>query len=277
MRRRGPAFVIRRILYYLLLTVGAAVFLFPFLLLLSTALKSPGQSVFGFPPDLIPKPPSLHFIQLAWNTIPFPRYLTISAMLVVVTIPLYLLVTLLAAYPLARMRFRFKQLFFYLILSTMFLPGEVLLVPRFLVVSRLHLADTFAALILPGLIGAFGTILLRRAFEGIPMELEDAARLDGANEWQIFAKVMLPQVRAALATLSIFSFVSVWNSFLWPLVVLKDPDKYPVALGLAYLSRIGGTDIRTVAAGTVITVIPIVIFFISTQKYFVEGMKGAIK
>ena len=198
-------------------------------------------------------------------------------MLVVVTIPLYLLVTLLAAYPLARMRFRFKQLFFYLILSTMFLPGEVLLVPRFLVVSRLHLADTFAALILPGLIGAFGTILLRRAFEGIPMELEDAARLDGANEWQIFAKVMLPQVRAALATLSIFSFVSVWNSFLWPLVVLKDPDKYPVALGLAYLSGIGGTDIRTVAAGTVITVIPIVIFFISTQKFFVEGMKGAIK
>jgi len=277
MRRRGPAFVIRRILYYLLLTVGAAVFVFPFLLLLSTALKSPGQSVFGFPPDLIPKPPSLHFIQLAWNTIPFPRYLTISAMLVVVTIPLYLLVTLLAAYPLARMRFRFKQLFFYLILSTMFLPGEVLLVPRFLVVSRLHLADTFAALILPGLIGAFGTILLRRAFEGIPMELEDAARLDGANEWQIFAKVMLPQVRAALATLSIFSFVSVWNSFLWPLVVLKDPDKYPVALGLAYLSGIGGTDIRTVAAGTVITVIPIVIFFISTQKFFVEGMKGAIK
>jgi putative chitobiose transport system permease protein len=267
----------RKTAFYALLCAIGVLFVMPFLILLASALKPASQPVYSFPPQLIPEPPVLDWFREAWTKISFPRYLANSLIYELLTVPAYLVVSALAAYPLARMRFPGRAPLFALIVSTMFLPGEVMLVPRFLVVSQLGMVDTFAGVVLPGLLSAFGVFLLRQAFEQIPRELFDAARVDGCNEWQIFWRVAVRQVSPTLATLAIFGFISVWNNFIWPLVVLKSEQKYPIALGLAYLQGIFGTDVRSMAAGTVIAVLPIVIFFLVMQKHFVEGMRGAVK
>jgi putative chitobiose transport system permease protein len=192
-------------------------------------------------------------------------------------IPVYLLVSALTAYPLAVMHFRGRTAVFFMILSTMFLPGELMLIPRFLVVSDLGLADSYPGVILPGVLSAFGIFLLRQAFSGVPREIVDAARVDGCGELRIFWRIMLPSVRPTLAVMAIFGFISTWNSFIWPLVVLEDSSKYPISLGVAYLAGITGSDVRTLAAGTMISVIPVVVFFILMQRHILDGMKGAIK
>jgi putative chitobiose transport system permease protein len=262
---------------YVLLTILAIVFVAPFVVLVSASLKPATQDVFSFPPDLIPSPPVFEWFVRAWTVIDFPRYLLNSAIYVGVMVPAYLAVSALTAYPLARMRFRFRTLVFFLFLSTMFLPGELMLIPRFLVVSELGLADTYAGVILPGLLSAIGIFLLRQTFAGVPKELEDAARMDGCREWGVFWHVMLPAAKPAFAVLAIFGFISVWNSFIWPLVVLKDTSKYPIALGISYLTGVTGTDVRSLAAGTVISLIPVIVFFVLMQRHILEGMKGAVK
>ncbi|WP_157248618.1 carbohydrate ABC transporter permease [Nonomuraea typhae] len=267
----------RRLGMYVLLTAIALVFVGPFLILLSAGLKPAGQAVFSFPPDVVPRPPVLDWVKEAWTAIPFPRYLLNSVLYVAAMVPAYVLVSALAAYPLARLRFRGRNLIFLAILSTMFLPGEVMLIPRFLVVSQLGMADTYAGVILPGLLSAFGIFLLRQTFAGVPREIVDAARTDGCHELRIFWHVMLPAARPTLAILGIFGFISVWNSFIWPLVVLKDSGKYPIALGIAYLAGITGTDVRTLAAGTIISIIPVVVVFMLMQRHVLEGMRGAVK
>jgi putative chitobiose transport system permease protein len=262
---------------YAVLVVIAVVFVAPFIVLVSAAFKPATQDVFSFPPDLVPRPPVFDWFIRAWTVIDFPRYLLNSVLYVGVMVPAYLVVAALTAYPLARMRFRGRTLVFFLFLSTMFLPGELMLIPRFLVVSQLGLADTYAGVILPGLLSAMGIFLLRQTFAAVPQELEDAARMDGCREWGIFWHVMLPAARPALAVLAIFGFISVWNSFIWPLVVLKDTDKYPIALALSYLTGVTGTDVRSLAAGTVISLIPVIFFFVLMQRHILEGMKGAVK
>ncbi|MEV1168919.1 carbohydrate ABC transporter permease [Nonomuraea sp. NPDC049784] len=267
----------RRIGMYVLLTAIALVFVGPFLVLLSAALKPAGQPVFSFPPDIIPRPPVLTWAKEAWTAIPFPRYLFNSVLLVAVMVPLYILVSALCAYPLAQMVFRGRSLIFFAILATMFMPGEVMLLPRFLVVSQIGMADSYLGVILPGLLSAFGIFLLRQTFAGVPREVVDAARTDGCHELRIFWHVMLPAARPTLAILAVFGFISVWNSFIWPMVVLKDSSLYPVSLGIAYLAGITGTDVRSLAAGTIISILPVVVFFMIMQRHVLEGMRGAVK
>jgi putative chitobiose transport system permease protein len=262
---------------YALLLVLAVIFVGPFVVLLSSSLKPATQDVFSFPPDLIPQPPVADWFIRAWTVIDFPRYLLNSAIYVGVMVPAYLAVSALTAYPLARMRFPFRTVIFFLFLSTMFLPGELMLIPRFLVVSELGLADTYAGVMLPGLLSAIGIFLLRQTFAGVPQELVDAARIDGCREWGVFWHVMLTAAKPAFAVLAIFGFISVWNSFIWPLVVLKDTSKYPIALGISYLTGVTGTDVRSLAAGTVISLIPVLVFFILMQRHILDGMKGAVK
>ncbi|AIJ26224.1 MULTISPECIES: carbohydrate ABC transporter permease [Amycolatopsis] len=266
-----------KILFYLLMSAISVVFVGPFLILLSTAVKPISQPIFSFPPQLVPLPPVLDWFIEAWTQISFPRYLWNSVLLELLTVPAYLVISALAAYPLARMRFRGRQVVFGLIVSTMFLPGEVMLVPRFLIVSQLGMVDTFAGVVLPGLMSAFGVFLLRQAFEQLPRELFEAARVDGCNQWQTFWRVALPQVAPTMATLAIFAFINVWNNFIWPLVVLKTDSNYPLALGLAYLAGIFGDDQRSLAAGTVMALAPVLVFFIAMQRHFIEGMKGSVK
>ncbi|TDD52577.1 carbohydrate ABC transporter permease [Nonomuraea terrae] len=269
--------ILRRAGTYILLTAIALAFVGPFLILLSAGLKPSHQAVFSFPPDVIPRPPVLDWVIEAWTSIPFPQYMWNSVIYVAITVPAYLIVSALCAYPLAQMRFRGRNLIFFAILSTMFLPSEVMLIPRFMVVSQLSMADTFAGVILPGILSAFGIFLLRQTFAGVPREIVDAARTDGCHELRIFWHVMLPAARPTLAILAIFGFISVWNSFLWPLVVLKDSAKYPIALGVAYLAGITGTDVRSLAAGTILSIVPVVVVFMLMQRHVLEGMRGAVK
>jgi putative chitobiose transport system permease protein len=265
------------LLRYAALCVIAVVFIIPFVLLVSSALKPATQQVYSFPPDLIPRPPVGTWFAEAWSKIPFLRYLGNSFFFEITMVPLNLLISALTAYPLARMRFVGRQFFFYAIISTMFLPGEVMLIPRFLIIARFHMVDSYLGVILPGLIGAFGVFLLRQAFLQIPRELEDAARIDGCGEFRLWWQIMIPQIAPSLATLAVFDFVSVWNSFLWPLVILKDSNKFPISLGVAYLAGIFGSDVRSLAAGTVMALVPVLIFFLLMQRYFVSGLKGAVK
>lgn len=268
---------LRTPLLYVVLCVVAVLFVAPFALLLSTALKPSTQDAFGFPPQWIPRPPVLTWFQEAWTTIPFARYLLNSVIYEVGIIPAYLVVSALTAYPLAVMRFRGRTLFFYLFLATMFMPAEVLLIPRFMVVSQLGINDTYLGVMLPAILSAIGIFLLRQTFAAVPRDLLDAAAMDGCGHLRILWHVMVPVARPTFAVLSILGFISVWNSFIWPLVVLNDTGKYPVVLGLAFLSGIAGNDVRGLAAGTVIATVPIVVFFLILQRHILDGMSGAVK
>lgn len=276
-RGRTAGWYLRRVLLYLALIALAAVFIGPFLILLSAAIKPATQDVFSFPPDLIPRPPVFDFFVEAWTTIPYGQFLINSVFYVIVIVPLYLVVSALVAYPLARIAFRGRGLFFLLFLSIMFLPGELMLIPRFLVMSQLGLTDSYTAVILPALLSSLGIFLLRQAFLQIPDEVIEAARVDGANELMIFARIAVPIVAPTLAVLAILGFISVWNSFIWPLVVLTSQSKFPIALGIAYLTGVSGTDVRGLAAGTVISLVPVIIVFLILQRHILSSMSGAVK
>jgi len=167
---------------------------------------------------------------------------------------------------------------FYAILATLMLPEHIGLIVNFVTMTRLRLVDTYASVYLPSIASIFGIFLLRQAYLSIPQELEDAARMDGAGDLLIWWRVMLPLIAPALATLAIFQFVAFWNSFLWPIIILKTPDKYPLAAGLLYLRGLFAHNTRFIAAGTIIATLPIVVVFLFTQRYFMRGITaGAIR
>lgn len=250
---------------------------FPLLWLVSTALRTSGP-VFGFPPNLLPWPASLGNFLTVWKTMPLPRYFLNTVVLAGLGVGLNLILCALAAYPLARMEFPGRKLITGLLLSTLLLPGHIGLIVNFVTLLRLRLVDTYAGVLLPGAVSVFGIFLLRQAFLTVPQDLEDAARIDGAAEWTIWWRVMLPVITPALGALALFEFVAVWNSFLWPLIVLKTPDKYPLAVGLLYLSGLFAHNTRAVAAGAVMMTLPIIAVFLFTQRYFMRGLTaGAIR
>lgn len=249
---------------------------FPFLWLLATALRVGGR-VFGFPPPL-PWPLGLDNFLGVWRTMPIPRFLLNTVLITGAGVGLNLLLCALAAYPLARMRFPGRHLVFFALLSTLMLPGHVGLIVNFVTMTKLRLIDTYAAVVLPSAVSVFGIFLLRQQYLTIPQELEDAARIDGASEFAIWRRIMLPLIAPGLATLAIFEFVAFWNSFLWPLVVLKSPERYPLAVGLLYLSGLFAHNTRLIAAGAVIMTVPILVVFVFTQRYFVRGITlGAVR
>lgn len=262
---------------YLGLGALAVVTVFPFLWLLATALGARG-AVFAFPPVLIPRPATLANFAGVWQTMPVGRFFANTVYITGVGILLTLLVSALAGYPLARMRFPGRDQIFYAIVASLMLPQHVGLILNFVTMMRLHLVDTYAAVYLPSLASVFGIFLLRQAYLVVPAELEDAARIDGAGELRLWAQVMLPLVAPALATLAIVEFSAYWNSFLWPLIVLKSPDRYPLAVGLLYLSGLFAHNTRYVAAGAVLMTVPVIVVFVALQRYFLRGiMLGAVK
>ncbi len=250
---------------------------FPLLWLISIALRTTG-SVFGYPPQLLPYPASLDNFVSVWQTMPLPRFFLNTIVLAGAAVALNLVLCSMAAYPLARMEFPGRRVVLALLLSTLMLPGHVGLIVNFVTLLRLRLIDTYPGVLLPGAVSVFGILLLRQAFLTVPREMEDAARMDGASEWTIWWRVMLPVISPALGVLALFEFVAVWNSFLWPLIVLKTPDKYPLAVGLLYLSGLFAHNTRAVAAGAVMMTAPIIAVFLFTQRYFMRGLTmGAIR
>lgn len=275
-RKKGPPTVKKTLIYALLIAISF-LFMFPFLWEVSTAFKPLTQNIFTFPPEYIPRPPVWDNFVKAWTDIQFPRYMLNSFLLIIIMVPPHLFLTALTAYPLARMKFPGRTFVFYAIVGTMFLPTEGKLVPLYLIVNKLGLVNTWWAIILPGLVGAFSIFIMRQAYLNIPKEMEEAATIDGCGPFRLWWSIILPLVRPALAALGVFSFISVWDDFMWPLIVLNNPNWYPISLGLAYLKGTLGNDVRTMAAGTVVAMLPVVIFYIIMQRHFVEGLQGAVK
>jgi putative chitobiose transport system permease protein len=269
--------MIRKTVLYLLLIVLAVFTTFPFLWTLLISLKTSGP-IFAIPPDFSLRGLSAANYAGVWQTLPLPRYVLNSLYISGVGVGLTLIICSLAAYPLARMQFPGKNLVFYGIIATLMLPEHIGLIVNFVTMIKLRLVDTYTSVFLPSLASIFGIFLLRQAYLSVPQELEDAARIDGASDLVIWRHVMLPLITPALATLAIFQFVAFWNSFLWPIIILKTPDKYPLAAGLLYLRGLFAHNTRFIAAGTVIATLPIVIAFLFTQRYFMRGITaGAIR
>ncbi|NJL21873.1 MAG: carbohydrate ABC transporter permease [Leptolyngbyaceae cyanobacterium SM1_3_5] len=264
---------------YLLLSSIAIAMLLPLLWLLSTAFKSSGEDIFQFPPRLIPAEPTIANFITVWQTNPFSQYLFNSTIVAVLTVVLNLLFCSLAAYPLARLNFRGRDALFALVVATILIPFQIVMIPLYVLAVRLDLRNSYLGLLFPAIASAFGIFLLRQAFQAVPKELEEAARMDGCSELEIWWCVMLPSIRPALVTLAIFVFIGSWSDFLWPLLILDRPEYYTLPLGVAKLAGAFSLDWRLIAAGSVISIAPILLFFLVMQRYIVpteagSGVKG---
>ena len=263
----------------MLLGAIAFVMLFPLLWLVSTSFKSPAENIFQFPPQLLPSQPTFQNFVSVWQNNPFGQYLFNSTVVAVLTVSLNLLFCSLAAYPLARLDFQGRDLIFTGIVSTIMIPFQIVMIPLYILTVQLSLRNTYLGVIFPSIASAFGIFLLRQAFQGVPKELEEAARIDGCSELGLWWNVMLPAVRPALVTLAIFVFIGSWSDFLWPLIVLDRPEYYTLPLGVATLAGTFSLDWRLIAAGSVISIAPVLLFFLFMQRYIVptdssSGVKG---
>jgi putative chitobiose transport system permease protein len=260
---------------YSLLGAIAIVMLIPLVWLISTSLKSPTEDIFQFPPQLFPSQPTFQNFVTVWNANPFGRYLFNSTLVAVLTVGLNLLFCALAAYPLARLNFRGREVFFTLIVTTIMIPFQIVMIPLYVLAVQLGLRNSYLGVIFPVIASAFGIFLLRQAFQGVPKELEEAGRMDGCSELGIWWYVMIPAIRPALVTLAIFVFIGSWSDFLWPLIVLDRPEYYTLPLGVATLAGTFSLDWRLIAAGSVISIAPILLFFIVMQRYIVPTESGS--
>ncbi len=266
---------IRPLLVYGLLMAIALVMLMPLLWLVSTSLKSSTENIFQFPPSFIPAHPTLQNFVRVWESQPFTQYFINSLLVSVLTVGLNLIFCSLAAYPLARLNFWGKDWIFTAIISTIMIPFQIVMIPLYILTVQLGLKNTYLGVIFPAIASAFGIFLLRQAFMTVPKDLEEAARMDGCSELGIWWHVMLPSVRPALVTLTIFVFIGAWSDFLWPLIVLDDPQYYTLPLGVAKLAGTFSLDWRLIAAGSVISVLPILLFFLVMQRYIVPSEVGS--
>lgn len=264
---------------YGLLAAIALVMLFPLLWLISTSLKSPTENIFQFPPQLLPSQPTLANYVRVWQTSPFGRYLFNSTAIALLTVCLNLLFCALAAYPLARLDFRGREVIFSLIVATIMIPFQIVMIPLYILTVKLNITNTYIGIIFPAIASAFGIFLLRQAFASVPKEMEEAARMDGCSELGLWWFIMLPAIQPALMTLAIFVFIGSWSDFLWPLIVLNKPDLYTLPLGVANLAGTFSLDWRLIAAGSVISIAPVLVLFLFLQRYIVptdagSGVKG---
>jgi putative chitobiose transport system permease protein len=264
--------------WYVVLTALAFITVFPFAWMFLTSIKGPSDLITSVPPQFLPNDPTLAAYGRVWDSLPIASFFLNSTTVAVATGLLNVLVAALAAYPLAKMRFGGRDFVFYLLLATLIVPAQLTYIPSFiLAVNVFHYYDSLPALILPNIVSAFNIFLLRQAFRGVPDDLVDAARVDGAGEWRIWWSILLPIIRPSLAAVAIFTFVTSWNDFLWPSLMLHTPEGMTLPVGLAALQGFFSSDFRSIAAGVTITVVPILLFFIVVQRYFVRGLSGAVK
>ena len=263
---------------YLLLLVVLMITIGPFLWELSTSLRGRHEDINSASPNLIPSDPSLASYGKVTRSIPVWHYAQNSLVVAVLCVVGNILGATLAGYALARMQFRFRKLVLGLFLSTLVLPGEVTIISQFQTVNKLGFSDSLVGVALPGMIAALNVLLMRQAFLAIPPDVESAAIVDGANVWQRFRYIGLPSVKGTMSVIAIFAFIGAWDDFLWPLLVLQSPDKLTLTVGLAYLQGTFSNDPRTIAAGTMIALLPIVVLFACLQRYFFRGVgEGAVK
>ena len=274
----------KNFLIHLTLITVCALSLIPFLWLLSTALKGRSENIFAYPPVFIPHDFTLENFKEVLRLVPIIRYVINSFIVASATVILNVILSALAAYPLARMEFKGKKIAFFAILATIMVPFQTIMLPIYIITLKLNLIDSYSTvmgylgLILPFAVNAFGIFLLRQAFLTIPREIEQSAVIDGCNSLQIFYLLLLPMIKPSIALLVIFTFIGSWGEFLWPSIVLTNEKLFTLPVGINNLSSTFSADYRLVAAGSIVSIIPIVVFFLALQKYFIQGsQEGALK
>jgi multiple sugar transport system permease protein len=272
MKKRSPAAIFIRACGYLILTMGAIIMITPFLWSISTSLKQPNE-VFSWPPRLIPESPSLdsyreiitdvNFGLFTWNTLKLATIIAIGQVTV----------CSLSGYAFAKLRFPGKNIIFVGYMATLMVPAAVTMIPNFVLMRYLGLIDTHLGLIIPSLVSAYGTFLMRQFFINFPSELEDAAKLDGCSPFSFFWRIILPNSRPILATLGVIAFQGTWNDFLWPLIMLNSEENRTLQIGLSYFQNENYADWGLLMAGSVITILPLILLFFFAQRQFIQSIR----
>ena len=270
-RRRPGSFRVTSVVSQILLSLVALLFLVPIIWMLLSALK-PSAEVFTTPPTLFGSEVKFSNFVEAWNYLPFGRFILNTVFVAGIGTLITLVASAMSGYAFARLNFRFRGGLFVLYLSTLIVPQEVIVIPMFLVMQRLGWVNSYQALILPWAFTAFGTFLLRQFFMTIPKELEEAAKIDGCGHIRILRSIIIPIAAPALAVLAVFTFISYWNSFLWPLIIINDTDKMTVPLGLELFLGQQGQRWELLMAAATISMVPTVILVLALQKYLVRGI-----
>jgi multiple sugar transport system permease protein len=245
--------------------------LLPFIWMVITSLKTLTEST-QVPPTIIPKEFKLSNYKDVWDLLPFGIFYINTILMLIFRILGSVFFSAMAAYAFARIKFPGRNAFFMIVLVQMMIPGQLFIIPQYNIVSKLGLLNSIPALVIPGVVSAFGTFLLRQFFIGIPNELEEAATLDGCNRWQIFWKIMMPLTRSGLIALGIFTALFAWKDLMWPLIVNVSIDKMPLSSGLASLQGQYSTNFPQLMAGSMIAIWPMLLLFIIFQKQFIEGI-----
>ena len=261
------------IILHVVIVLGAVAMFFPFFWTLITSI-SPGSGL-TIAPTLIPENPSLLAYQRLFSELPFLRIIGNSLLLAAVTTVVQLVTSSTAAYAFSRLPFRGRGLVFAVYLATMMIPLQVLIVPLFVELKSFGLLNTYLGALLPTFASAFGIFLLRQAINQVPRDLDEAAMLDGAGHFRTFFSIVLPNIRPALATLTVFAFMGSWNSFLWPLVVLRKPELQTLPIALAGLQGQYTTEWDIIMAGSVVSILPMLALYIFAQKYVIQGVASS--
>ncbi|WP_216404563.1 carbohydrate ABC transporter permease [Arcanobacterium phocae] len=263
---------------YILLFAVLALMVFPFLWQLSTSFKGASENIYDFPPTIIPQEPTLSNYEEVFRTIPVLNYAWHSLLVGVGTVISNIIFATLGGYALGCLKFKGKGIIMAIFFSTLLLPGEVTLTSQYLTVKSLGLANTLWGVFLPGAISAINVLLIAAACRMIPPDVLDAATIDGANTFQRLRHIVWPNIRGMVSVIALFAFIGAWDDFLWPLVVLSDPAKYTLTVGMQYLNSNFAANPRVIAAGTMIALVPIIILFATLQKQFFKGVEeGGVK
>lgn len=271
-------------LIHSVLIITSLLSIFPFIWLASTSFKGINEDIFAYPPAIIPQDFTWANYIDVWHRVNFMGYFWNSMIVAGLTVLLNLILSSLAAYPLARMQFKGKKFTFFAILATIMIPFQAIMLPVYLITLKLHLIDSvnnvmgYIGLVMPFAVSAFGIFLMRQAFLKVPKEVEEAAIVDGCNVFQMFCKVVIPMVKPTLAVLAVFTFIGSWGEFLWPSIMLTKDSMYTLPVGINNLQGMFSSNWRFIAAGSIIATIPIIIFFLAMQRYFISGENdGAVK
>ena len=271
MKKKKSSAVLRRVLLYIVLILIAVIMVVPFLWMLSTSLKTQYDAV-KIPPVWIPDPPQWENYVRLFTEQPMFQFMLNTIKIVFFVVLGQLFFSSLAAYSFARISFKGRNVVFFLYIATLMVPGQVTMIPTYLMFAKAGLTDNHLALILPAFFSAFGVFLLRQFFMSLPRELEEAAEIDGCNPIMTYWRIMLPLVVPAMLTLGVFTLMNTWNDYMGPLIYLSSPEKYTMTLGIAYFKGVYTTQWNLVMAGSIVSVMPILIAYLCAQKYFIEGI-----
>ena len=270
-KKKSTSAIVRKVLLYVLLIIIGIIMVVPFLWMISTSLKEQYDTV-KIPPVWIPNPPRWQTDVDLFTQQPMLQFMLNTIKIVFFVVLGQLFFSSLAAYSFARIKFKGRTVMFFFYIATLMVPGQVTMIPTYLMFAKVGLVDNHIVLILPAFFSAFGVFLLRQFFMSLPKELEEAAEIDGCNPFTTYYRIMLPLIVPAMLTLGVFTLMNTWNDYMGPLIYLTTPEKYTMTVGIAYFKGVYTTQWNLVMAGSVLSVIPILVAYLCAQKYFVEGI-----